>query len=251
MQPRPGRLRSFAPAWLGRPEVALTLSLLCVADFYLIADRHPETPAGKLLNVVRRTPLDRDCGCGESIASIYDGPDGPRLLSDEDSADELTRLYATAPEHMYAVYSSEHDVTIGLIAPWWSRSPVHIEISGENDSPPPAPVESFARRTLKSKLFAHTPQSNVRFLADPDPLSAEMLRANTVWWGIGHDAAFLATSAFAAANVLCVPGYVKRRRSSKRLQRQECPRCRYSLSGLPPDTTSCPECGAVIPARGV
>lgn len=236
------------PAWLGRPELALAFSLLCGTDFYFVAARHPQTPAGSLLNFVRVTSPGNDCGCSVSIASIYDAPEGPRLLSDEDSADELTRLYATSPDRMYAVYVGCDNVHAGLIAPWWSRSSVHFQLSGENDARPSAAVEAFARQRLKAKYFAGVADYNVRFLSDPDPVTGENILGNMVWWGIGHDLIFLGASAFAVANLACAPGYLRRRRTERRLQRHECPKCRYQLGGLPSATLACPECGQPLPA---
>jgi hypothetical protein len=124
---------------------------------------------------------------------------------------------------MYAVYIGSDTVDIGLIAPWWSRSPIRFEVSGENEAPPTAAVETFARRTLRAKYAAHVPNYNVCFLSDPDPMTGNVVLGNTVWWGIGHDLVFLLTSAFAAANVACVPRHLRRRRTGRRLQRCECP----------------------------
>ena len=38
-------------------------------------------------------------------------------------------------------------------------------------------------------------------------------------------------------------------RRSRRIARGLCPACAYSLKGLPPDATKCPECGGATPAR--
>ncbi len=239
------------PAWIGSPALALALSLLCGIDFYFVADRHSETPAGGLLNFVRDASTGDYCNCSESIASIYDAPEGPRLVSDEDSADELTRLYAEYPDRMYEVYLDSDTLDVGLIAPWWSRSPIRFGVTGWSEAPPSAAVETFARRTLSAKYAAHVPYYNVRFLSDPDPMTGTVFLGNMVWWGIGHDLVFLVTSVFAAANVACLPGYLRRRRTARRRRRCECPKCRYLLVGLPLGAASCPECGEPIPARGV
>jgi len=79
-------------------------------------------------------------------------------------------------------------------------------------------------------------------------LEGNAVKGRTLWWGIAWNTATLATLALFCTSLIIQPAWWRRRISRRRLRRNHCGRCNYSLEatqakGAHNAKVQCPECG--------
>ncbi len=79
-------------------------------------------------------------------------------------------------------------------------------------------------------------------------LEGDTVKGRTLWWGIAWNAATLATLALFCTSLIIHPAWWRRRISHRRLRRNHCGRCNYSLEATQAKAAhdakvQCPECG--------
>jgi hypothetical protein len=79
-------------------------------------------------------------------------------------------------------------------------------------------------------------------------LDGDAIKGRTLWWGIAWNTATLATLALFCTSLIIQPAWWRRRISLRRLRRNHCGRCNYSLEATQAREghdakVQCPECG--------
>ncbi|MBI1190066.1 MAG: hypothetical protein GC200_05220 [Tepidisphaera sp.] len=235
--------------WLGHPLLAAVLALVGASDAYLVADQHPSSPAGRVL-AWARGDSDGDCGCRETLCCIYDGPKGLRLLGDGYDDPRVNAMNEDERKHLYAVDPQDDDTCIGLLAPWWQRHALRLVTADHEDNPAPRAVDDFVRKYVRAAMLQDTPEYNVCYQSDADPLTLDSFFWNLRAWGIAHDAVMVPLDLLALLGIVRIPAYLRRRRHEARQARSLCTKCRYPVAGLPSDAGVCPECGQRIENSG-
>ena len=246
MKPHRQRTR-LSPCWafLGCPLVSLVLGLLLFAN---AANMPQTTPVGRFIN----QPSIR----GDSVYFIAyltraadiqpDQPVNPkyRLLDiDRESSDELTRLLTQNTQPVLEVMIVQHIKTSGIWSAWTTQPQWQLTLSPLNTNRLDIDL-TVARKMLlyQRENIVNIDSFSTRFVRALDDITNPP-KPTVHWRGLANDLMVLTAWILLGLSIFRWRSWFAQHplsRTSRRIARNQCPACGYSLHNLPSDT--CPEC---------
>ncbi len=230
---------------LANPVATIALFLFLWIDATVISQHHPShsTLIGWLRAAFPGFEARRTTGPHPIWSSFaVREPEGFRLIDpDNESWDEATRLLARRHDDVVQITLWRFITTEGFWAPTRRVAVTRLMITSMSSRLP-----SDGLASLRTPLMALSPAPHILIR---DALAsalgvADIRTEDVLWFGYVHSGAALLALlglVYSLQWVPRAPAWFRARRQARAERAGRCPRCGYSIAGLP--EARCPECG--------